>query len=241
MLPSGIFASRMFSAANAITFLVYAALGGFFFLFVAFLQVTLGYSPLAAGAATLPVTLIMLAFSAKAGAAAQHSGPRVPLTLGSLIIAASLLAMAMLDDSSRYPTSILPMVVGFGGGLTLIVAPVTATVLAAVDSGHVGIASAINNAVARIANLLAVAILPLVAGLTHEDFVDPAKMTDGFQLSMVICAALAALGGAIAWLTISPQVLAVEAEPGGDTPAALGTDYSCAVNGPPVRLGREGD
>jgi EmrB/QacA subfamily drug resistance transporter len=241
MLPLGIFASRTFSAANAITFLVYAALGGFFFLFVAFLQVTLGYSPLAAGAATLPVTFIMLGFSAKAGALAQRIGPRLPLTLGSLIIAAGLLAMAMLDDSSSYLTSILPMVVGFGVGLTLIVAPVTATVLAAVDSRHAGIASAINNAVARIANLLAVAILPLVAGLTHGDFVDPAKMTDGFQLSMVICAALAALGGAIAWLTISPRVLAVEAEPDGDTPAALGTDYSCAVNGPPLRPGREGD
>lgn len=241
MLPLGIFASRMFSAANAITFLVYAALGGLFFLFVAFLQVTLGYSPLAAGAATLPVTFLMLGFSAKAGALAQRIGPRLPLTLGSLIIAASLLAMAMLDDSSSYLTSILPMVVGFGVGLTLIVAPVTATVLAAVDSRHAGIASAINNAVARIANLLAVAILPLVAGLTHEDFVDPAKMTGGFQLSMVICAALAALGGAIAWLTISPCVLAVEAEPDGDTPAGLGTDYSCAVNGPPLRPGREGD
>ena len=241
MLPLEIFRSRQFSAANAVTFVVYAALGGFFFLLVAFLQVSLGYTPIEAGAASLPVTLLMLAFSARAGALAQRIGPRLPLTVGPLIVAVGLLMLTQLDEGSSYLTGVLPGVIVFGIGLTLVVAPVTATVLAAADSRHSGIASGVNNAVARVASLLAVAVLPLAAGLTGDNFFDPAKMTSGFQMAMVICAALAALGGVIAWFTISSEVLHAEAEPGGDTPERLGEDFSCGVNGPPLRPGREAD
>ncbi|HEY2717450.1 MAG TPA: MFS transporter [Solirubrobacterales bacterium] len=241
MLPLEIFRSRQFSAANGVTFVVYAALGGFFFLLVAFLQISLGYSPIAAGAASLPVTLLMLAFSARAGALAQRIGPRLPLTIGPLIVAAGLLLMTQLDEGSSYLTGVLPGVVVFGVGLTLVVAPVTATVLAAADSRHSGIASGVNNAVARVASLLAVAVLPLVAGITGDDFYDPAKMTSGFHMAMFVCAALAAIGGALAWFTISSEVLHAEAEPGGDTPERLGEDYSCGINGPPLRPGREAD
>ena len=105
----------------------------------------------------------------------------------------------------------LPAVIVFGLGLTLVVAPVTATVLAAADARHAGIASGINNAVSRVAGLLAVAVLPLIAGLTGDKFYDPAPMADGFQIAMFTCAVLAALGGVLAWLTISSDVL--EAEP----------------------------
>jgi EmrB/QacA subfamily drug resistance transporter len=242
MLPLEIFASRQFSAANAVTFVVYAALGGFFFLLVAFLQISMGYTPIEAGAASLPVTLLMLLFSARSGALAQRIGARLPLTLGPLIIAAGLLALAMTaDPGASYWTAILPPIVVFGAGLTLVVAPVTATVLAAADSRHSGIASGVNNAVARVASLLAVAVLPIVAGLTGDDFYDPQKMTDGFQMAMVVCAVLAALGGLLAWLTISADVLHAEPEPGGDTPEALAEDHFCAVNGPPLRPGREAD
>ena len=87
MMPLEIFRSRQFSAANLVTFVVYAALSGFFFLFVAFLQVSLGYSPIAAGAASLPVTALMLLLSARSGALAQRIGPRIPLTIGPLVIA----------------------------------------------------------------------------------------------------------------------------------------------------------
>jgi hypothetical protein len=132
-------------------------------------------------------------------------------------------------------------VIVFGIGLTMVVAPVTATVLAAADSRHSGIASGVNNAVARVGGLLAVAVLPLAVGLTGDDFYDPAKMTSGFQMAMVICAALSALGGVLAWLTISAEVLHTEAEPGGDTPERLSEDYSCGVNGTPLRPGREAD
>jgi EmrB/QacA subfamily drug resistance transporter len=239
MLPLEIFRSRQFSAANAVTFVVYAALGGFFFLLVSFLQISLGYTPIEAGAASLPVTLLMLGFSARSGALAQRIGPRLPLTLGPLVIAVGLLLMTGIGPGSGYFTGILPAVIVFGVGLTLVVAPVTATVLAAADTRHSGIASGVNNAVARVAGLLAVAVLPVAVGLTGDSFFDPAKMTDGFHAAMVICAVLAALGGALAWLTIAAGVLHAEPEPGGDTPERLAEDYSCAIGAPPLRPGRE--
>ena len=241
MLPLEIFSSRQFSAANAVTFVVYAALGGFFFLLVAFLQISMGYTPIEAGAASLPVTLLMLAFSARSGALAQRIGARLPLTVGPLIIALGLLAMLRIQPGDSYLTAILPAIVVFGVGLTLVVAPVTATVLAAADTNHSGIASGVNNAVARVGGLLAVAVLPVAAGLTGDSFYDPAKMTDGFHTAMLICAALAALGGVLAWFTIAATVLHPEAEPGGDTPERLAEDFSCAINGTPLRPGREAE
>jgi EmrB/QacA subfamily drug resistance transporter len=241
MLPLEIFRSRQFSAANAVTFVVYAALGGFFFLLVSFLQISLGYTPIEAGAASLPVTLLMLAFSARSGALAQRIGARVPLTLGPLVIALGLLWMTQIEPGDSYVSAVLPPVIVFGIGLTLVVAPVTATVLAAADARHSGVASGVNNAVARVAGLLAVAVLPVVAGLTGDNFYDPAKMTSGFHMGMFVCAALAALGGILAWLTISSTVLHAEPEPGGDTPERLGEDFSCGVGAPPLRPGREAD
>jgi EmrB/QacA subfamily drug resistance transporter len=234
MMPLGIFASRQFSAANLVTFVVYAALGGVFFLLVAFLQISLGYSPIAAGAASLPVTALMLLFSARSGALAQRIGARVPLTVGPLVIAVGLLLMTRIGPGDSYITSVLPAVIVFGIGLTLVVSPVTATVLAAADMRHSGIASGINNAVARVAGLLAVAVLPLIAGLTGDKFYDPVAMTDGFRIAMVTCAGLSVVGGILAWLTISSDVL--EAEP--DVPAEGLTDFSCGVAGTPLRPGR---
>jgi EmrB/QacA subfamily drug resistance transporter len=241
MLPLEIFRSRQFSAANGVTFVVYAALGGFFFLLVSFLQISLGYTPIEAGAASLPVTLLMLLFSARSGALAQRIGARVPLTVGPLVIALGLLLMTQISPGDSYLTTILPAIVVFGLGLTLVVAPVTATVLAAADTRHSGVASGVNNAVARVAGLLAVAVLPVVAGLTGDSFYDPAKMTDGFHVGMVVCAILAAIGGILAWFTISSTVLHAEAEPGGDTPERLGEDFSCGVGAPPLRPGREAE
>jgi EmrB/QacA subfamily drug resistance transporter len=238
MLPLGIFRSRQFSAANAVTFVVYAALGGFFFLLVAFLQISMGYTPIEAGAASLPVTLLMLAFSARSGALAQRIGARLPLTLGPLIIAAGLLLMTTIEPGASYLTGILPAIVVFGAGLTLVVAPVTATVLAAAPASHSGIASGVNNAVARVAGLLAVAVLPALAGVTGDAFYDPQKLTSGFHTAMIACAALAALGGAIAWLTISTEVLHAEPEPGAAQEPSH-EEYSCAIEGPPLRPGRE--
>jgi EmrB/QacA subfamily drug resistance transporter len=239
MMPLDIFASRQFSAANLVTFAVYAALGGVFFLLVAFLQISLGYSPIAAGAATLPVTGLMLVLSARAGALAQRIGARIPLTVGPLVIAAGLVLLTRIEPGDSYASGVLPAIIIFGLGLTLVVAPVTATVLAAADARHSGLASGINNAVARVAGLLAVAVLPLIAGLTGDSFYDPTAMTDGFHMAMVACAVLAAGGGVLAWLTISSDVLhTVPAEDGG-SPDRAATDYCCAVAGTPLRPDRE--
>ena len=239
MMPLEIFSSRQFSAANLVTFVVYAALGGVFFLLVAFLQISMGYSPIAAGAALLPVTALMLLLSARSGALAQRIGARIPLTVGPLVIAVGLLMMTRIDPGDTYVSTVLPAVIVFGIGLTLVVAPVTATVLAAADARHSGIASGINNAVSRVAGLLAVAVLPLAAGLTGSSFYDPSAMADGFRIAMLVCAGLALLGGALAWLTISDDVLEAEPEPEGDTPERIANDYSCSISGAPLRPGRE--
>jgi len=233
MLPLSLFSNRQFSAANLVTVVVYAALGGVFFLLVAFLQIAMGWTPLAAGAASLPVTALMLTLSARAGALAQAIGPRIPLTIGPLVIAAGMLLMTRIDPGDAYVSSVLPAVIVFGLGLTLVVAPVTATVLAAADDRHAGIASGINNAVSRVAGLLAVAVLPLVGGLTGDAFYDPAAMTHGFHTAMVVTAAVAALGGAIAWLTIDPHVLEPEPE-GEELP-----EFECPICGTPLRAGHE--
>lgn len=229
-----VFASRQFTAANLVTFVVYAALAGVFFLLVAFLQIAMGYSAVAAGAASLPVTTLMLIFSARAGALAQRIGPRIPLSTGPLVIAAGLLLMTRISPGDTYVSSVLPAVVVFGGGLTLVVAPVTATVLAAVDARHAGIASGINNAVARVGGLLSVAVLPLVAGLTGDGFLDPEVMAGGFRIAMAICAALAAAGGALAWSTISSDVLEAEPALRGEPPVTVPTYVTCAIAGPPL-------
>jgi nitrate/nitrite transporter NarK len=114
-------------------------------------------------------------------------------------------------------------------------------VLAAADARHAGIASGINNAVARVGSLLAVALLPLIAGLTGESFYDPASMTDGFRIAMIGCAVLAAAGGVIAWLMISSEVLHAEPEPGGVEPTQVLREVSCGAPGPLLRPGREAE
>lgn len=225
MLPLGIFSSRQFTAANLVTFVVYAALSGVFFLLVAFLQISLGYSPVAAGAASLPVTALMLLLSARSGALAQRIGPRIPLTAGPLVIAGAMLLMTTIGPGDGYLTAVLPAVVLFGLGLTLVVAPVTATVLAAADPRHAGVASGVNNAVSRVAGLLAVAVLPAVAGITGDRFYDPAAMADGFRTAMVVSAVVAAAGGVLAWATIRRPL-----------PAPVETHYSCDVAGTPLTV-----
>ncbi len=223
MLPLGLFASRQFSAANLVTFVIYGAISGFFFLFVAFLQIGLGYSPVAAGAASLPVTVLMLAFSARAGKLAQRIGPRIPLAIGPVIVGAGLLLLTRIEPGDSYLTGVLPGVGVFGLGLTLVVAPITATVLEAADARDAGIASGVNNAVARVAGLLAVAVLPTIAGLSGDRFYDPSLMVAGFHVAMATCAILAIAGGVLAWFTISSTV----------SPERPMIPYSCAVAGPP--------
>jgi MFS family permease len=155
------------------------------------------------------------------------------------VIGLGLLMMTQIEPGDAYISGVLPAVAIFGLGLTLVVAPVTATVLAAAEERHSGIASGINNAVARVAGLLAVAVLPLLAGLTGGKFYEPAAMVHGFHVAVIVCAGLAVAGGILAWLTISSDVLEAEPEPGGALPTEILGEYSCAVAGAPLRPGRE--
>jgi EmrB/QacA subfamily drug resistance transporter len=198
LVPLSLFADRTFAVANALTFVVYAALGGVFFLLVVFLRQVLGYSGLQAGAATLPMTVMLLLLSTRAGRLASRIGPRVPLTLGCGLLAAGMIAYGLLDAGSGYATAVLPGVLLSGAGLVLLVAPVTATVLAAADERRAGTASGINNAVARAAGLLAIAVLPPAAGLGPSGLDDPAAFAAGFPRAMAISAALTAAGALLA-------------------------------------------
>ncbi|HEY3673465.1 MAG TPA: DHA2 family efflux MFS transporter permease subunit [Acidimicrobiia bacterium] len=203
MVPLGVFKSQQFSGANAVTFAVYAAIGTVTFLLVVHLQTDLGYSALEAGASLLPITVCMLLFSARAGALAQRIGPRWPMTIGPLVVAVGMALLGRVDPGTTYWATVFPALLVLGLGLSLTVAPLTATVLGAVDDAHAGIASAINNSVARIAGLLAVAVLPAAAGLTAAQGLD---LDAGFARAMYIAAALAAVGGVLAFFTIRRAV-----------------------------------
>ena len=157
MLPLELFRSRQFASATVLALVTYAALGGVIFLFVAFLQIALGYTALQAGAATLPVTVLMLVLSAPSGALAGRIGPRIPLTVGAVLTGTGLLLMARIDPGDSYLTTVLPSLAVFGVGLAGLITPITATVLASVDAGHSGIASAVNNAMSRLGQMIAVA------------------------------------------------------------------------------------
>ncbi|HEV3450898.1 MAG TPA: MFS transporter [Acidimicrobiia bacterium] len=200
MVPLAVFRSRQFSGANAVTFLVYGALGSVTFLLVVHLQTDLGYSALEAGAALLPVTVLMLAFSARVGALAQRIGPRLPMSVGPIVVGVGTALLARVGTGSSYWTDVLPAAVVLGVGLTITVAPLTAAVLGAIDDDHAGIGSAINNAVSRIAGLLAIAVLPAVAGLAGAG--GRLDLAHGFGRAMVIAGALAAVGGLVSFLTI---------------------------------------
>jgi EmrB/QacA subfamily drug resistance transporter len=223
MLPLDIFTSRQFVGANLVTLVVYGALSGVMFLLMVELQQVAGYSPIQAGAAGLPITLLMLLLSARAGRLAQRIGPRVPMTLGPLVVGVGIALMSRVGPGANYFAVVLPAVVVFGLGLAFTVAPLTATVLAAVDARRAGIASAVNNAVARLAGLLAIAGLPLLAGLSTADLT---SFSSGFRSAMLLAAGLAAVGGGVAWLTIRND-LKLQPQNVGDT--------CCAMEGPPLR------
>jgi EmrB/QacA subfamily drug resistance transporter len=201
MLPLEIFRSMQFTGANLATLAVYAALSGATFLLVLHLQELLGYSPTASGAALLPATAIMLVLSPRVGRLAQRTGPRLPMTVGPLLVGAGLFLMGEVGRGSGYITTVLPAVVVFGLGLAITVGPLTSAVLAAVADRHLGVGSAVNNAVARVAGLLAVAVLPRVAGLTGSA-ADADAFADGFPRAARLSALLCVVGAAIAWATI---------------------------------------
>jgi EmrB/QacA subfamily drug resistance transporter len=229
MIPLDIFRNRLFSAANAMTFVVYAALAGALFLLPLQLQQVAGYSPLQAGAALIPFTLVMLLLSSRAGRLAQRIGPRLPMGLGPIIAAVGLAMLVRVGPGASYVADVLPAVLVFGLGLSLTVAPLNVTVLGAAGEERAGIASAINNAVARVASLIAVAVIPLAAGISGDDYLVPEAFDEGFENGIWICAVACAAGGVLALATIRrPE----EEPPSAPVPA------HCAVSGPPPQVPR---
>nr|WP_275412669.1 MFS transporter [Rhizocola hellebori] len=196
MMPLHLFSHRVFSVLNIYTVIVYGAFGGLFFLLAIFLQNVLGYSALQAGMATLPLTLLLLVFSARSGALATRIGPRPQLVIGPILCATGAFLLRFAGDN--YWTTILPGVLIFSVGLTALVAPLTTTVLAAVGDRFAGVASGTNNAAARAGSLLAVAALPLLVGLSGAEYAQAAPMTASYRAATLWCAAFLAAGGLIA-------------------------------------------
>ncbi|MGY1745035.1 MFS transporter [Blastococcus sp. SYSU D00695] len=226
LLPLGIFASRVFRTVNLVTFAVYAALGWVFFVVVVQLQVVAGFTPLAAGMSLLPLTVLMLLLSSRAGALASVVGPRLPMTAGPLGCAVALVWASRIGPGASYLADVLPPVLLLGLGLSLTVAPLTSTALDSVDVRHAGAASGVNNAVARTAGLLAVAVLPLLSGV-GASLTDPATLDPAFGTSMLICAGLMAAGALVAAVGL----------PRGPRRRPPATDVSrrhCAVDAPPL-------
>jgi EmrB/QacA subfamily drug resistance transporter len=235
MLPLGVFRSRQFSAANAVTFVVYAALGGLLFLVPTVLQVVRGYSPLEAGTALLPVTVIMLALSSRSGALAARIGPRLQMSVGPLVIAGSLALFTRIGGAGDYLTAVLPAVVVFGFGVAINVAPLTSTALAAAPAEHAGVASAVNNDVARAAGLIAVAVLPALGGITGASYLHPAALAHGFRTAALLAAAFCAAGGLLAAATIRNPARAMRAAGAAGAQQREPQPSSCALEAPPLR------
>ncbi|MFD6366933.1 MFS transporter [Streptomyces roseolus] len=230
MMPPSIFRSRLFTAVNAVTLCVYAAFGGFFFLAALQLQVVSGYSALGAGTALLPTTVLMLLFSAKSGELGERIGPRVPLTVGPLLCAAGMLLMLRVGEAPSYVRDVLPALVVLGLGMTVLVAPLTATVLASVDVARAGLASGINNAAARAAGLVAVAALPLLTGMGPTAYLSPTEFDATFDRAMPLCAGVLVLGAVLSWATLRTPRRA---------PCHPSCKTHCSLTAPPLEPGTE--
>jgi EmrB/QacA subfamily drug resistance transporter len=199
MLPLGLFGRSNFAWGNVETFFIYAALGLFFFVLVVFLQQAAGYSALEAGAATIPTTVVLFLFSKRFGALADRLGPRPFMTAGPIVAAAGVLYLiATIDESPALLVDILPGTTIFALGLAMLVSPLTAAVLADADERNAGIASGVNNAVARVAGLLATAAVGTIVGGTLD--------LGGLRTALAGTTVLLVLGGLIGlWAIRNPR------------------------------------
>jgi EmrB/QacA subfamily drug resistance transporter len=200
LVPLSLFSSRVFSAANGMTLLVYGALGAVTLFVVLQLQAA-GWTALAAGLASLPITVALLLLSSRAAALSARIGPRIPMSLGPVICAAGALLLLRVGQDADW-LDVLPGMVVFALGLALLVSPLTAAVLGAAPDRYAGVASGVNNAVARAGSLLAVAALPAMVGLSGAEYLDPVAMTAGYRSAMLWCAGLLLAGGVISWLGV---------------------------------------
>jgi EmrB/QacA subfamily drug resistance transporter len=228
MLPMGVFGIAQFTVTNIVTLIVYAALGGALFLLPVQLQVVDHYSPLEAGASLLPITVIMLLLSAPSGRLATRIGPRLQMCTGPVLVGAGLVLLGRVASDHSYVSGVLPAVVVFGLGLATTVAPLTATALAALPVQNAGLASAVNNDVARIGSLLAVAILPATSGISGSAYLNPTKLSSGFRTATLLAGILCVIGGLIAGLGIRNPARAVRHETSDVTQC-----HHCALDAAP--------
>ena len=231
LLPLGLFRRRQFTVTNAVTFVVYGALGGVLFLLPVVLQVVGGYSPLASGVALLPLTVVMLLLSSTSGRLASRIGPRLQMSVGPVVVGCGLALLSRVTSDSSYVTGVLPAVLVFGLGLAITVAPLTATALASAPVEHAGLASAVNNDVARIGGLIAVAVLPALSGISGSAYLHPGELAAGFTVATRIAGAWCVAGGVLAAVGIrNPQTAS------GGTPAPEPTErdyHHCGLDAPP--------
>jgi EmrB/QacA subfamily drug resistance transporter len=227
MLKLELFKSRNFSIANAETLTMYAGLSILFFFLVIFLQEVAGFTALRSGLTTIPVTVMMFLLSRRFGALADRYGPRFFMSVGPFIASGGILLFLSTGLHTSYLRDLLPGLLVFGLGLSMTVAPLTATVMADAGGSDAGIASAINNAIARVAGLVGISVAGVVVAqtLVGDSFAANASSVRAFHEVVVICAVLIAAGGVAGALGITNARRAVKAEdcPGGQlvgSPAA---------------------
>jgi len=214
MMPTSLFASRSFSAINAVTFAIYAALSGALVFLVLFLQVVSGWTALQAGTATLPLSAVMLVLASRFGTLATRIGARPLMISGPLTAALGFVLMSLSPRHPSYALNVLPGVSLLGLGLAMTVAPLTGTVLAAAPDDLAGTASGVNNAVARTAGLMAVAALPLIVGLSGNEYADAARLAPAYRTALLICAVAMAAGAALTAVGLPPTRRVAEPAPG---------------------------
>jgi EmrB/QacA subfamily drug resistance transporter len=197
MLKLELFTHRNFAVGNFETLAMYAGLSILFFFLTIYLQQVAGYSALRSGLTTLPVTLVMFALSRRVGALADRLGPRLFMGAGPLVAAAGILLLARVGRHVSYLTDLLPGLLVFAVGLAMTVSPLTATVLADADESDAGIASAINNQVARVAGLIGVSVIGVVVAgtLVGGTFGPNNASVRAFHMAMIVCAVLVGAGG----------------------------------------------
>jgi EmrB/QacA subfamily drug resistance transporter len=226
LVPPALFRNRTFTVVNLGTVFLYAAIGLSFFLVAYQLQVAAGWSAVSAGVALLPATVLMLLLSARSGRLGQRIGPRLQLGVGPLVAGAGLLLLARGGADPSWTTDVLPGAFVFGAGLVIFVAPLTATVMAAADADHVSVASGVNNAVARAASLAALAVVPVVSGLSSAS--GAGEVTHAYRVALAIAAVVAAIAGPLMWFGLRPR----DHPRCADSPRHV----MCPVDGPPLQV-----
>ena len=228
LVPPVLFADNTFRVANAVTLLIYGALGVVFLVLVLQLQTVAGFTAVAAGAALLPVTAMLLVFSARAGALAGRIGLRLPMSVGLILAAGGLFLMLRIGKDASWLLDVLPAALVFGAGMSLVVAPLTSAVLDSAPDHLAGAASGVNNAVARVGGLLAVAVIPGLAGISGSVDAEPTAFDAGFRVTMVIAASILLVAAALTITGIKARLVCA----GSDSRIFVEQCPHCGINGP---------